>query len=760
MKKIVVGLLVVSVIIPGIAAASVTGDIVQGILSVPAKILNIFSFLKLSQPEKALSLVTVPSATVSSSLEIVSLSIDTPIFEGSKTPLTILLVNHGSSSISKAVFSTSIIQESRGKLKEKSAGSLVIRCGDNQAKEIPIGECQITDELVIRGDAGPATLVFSIKEGKSILAEYRVPVTIDPKPVLRSLVVARRGTVEGVVVSNPTGLECGRGSNCTGRFPISSTVTLNGSSTDPGATVNWLSGCDSVSSSTNTCEVLIDKNKRVVAQFEKKAVVVASGTLTVTKNNSLNNPIYAQNQSNARIGSYVFSASDAEPISVNRIEVGNLLSVSTSTPLFQSLKLMVGNVQFGTTQANVRPQTSSSFSGSLQIPAGQSKVVDVYADILSSQPGLYQVVSAITGCSALGLASFAQISCSYTPGQDITIGGQSNLNVLTDPVSPPAGHLAMGSVNNILAAFRFVATSSTEDIRVTRIAISDMVSSVATVKPSFSNLRLYQGNNLLGSVGAPISEGSSTYLYSFNLSTPLIIPQSGLAILALVGDVASYSSSGATDNSVHIFKITTSTNPLFDNPGEVVTAFGKTSNNSSSIILSSPVANRQTVLRSILYVSSTPLGATTNRIRTNVDDLANIYLTADSAGDVRLDEFIITLGGSALSQSTSSGNFLSLYDPTDGTSVSVSRASTSFAIFSNLNKIIPAGSTKVLRLRFNSLYGTKPEEAGASQSFSAIINSQFDVSYTTGLVGGTFGIGLSNYAAPMMLNTVQYISGT
>jgi hypothetical protein len=431
--------------------------------------------------------------------------------------------------------------------------------------------------------------------------------------------------------------------------------------------------------------------------------------------------------------------------------------------------LRVGTTQFGATQLFVQPSSTYTFSGSLNVPPGGSVTLDVYADILSSaQSRLYPGITAITGCSGSGALTFSPVSCNYTQGQDINIGGQANIQVSLDATSPPAGQLVMGSTGNNLAVFRFTETSNVEDVKITDLYILDRVISTATVKPSFVNLSLYSGNGVLlaqTSIGVP---DGNNYGHRFSFSTPLIVPKSGSVLLVLKGDISSFNSSGATDNSMHTFMIATSANPQKDTPSEVVTALGLTSNNTSSVVLSSPVAYAQRVLRTKLTVTVAPLGPVADRAKTVVDDLGNINFSADSAGGLLLNRVTITMNGSALgvpSSSTFYSNVV-LFDPDAGTSVNALWASSSVStatIFFDLNNYaVVAGTTKTFRFRVNSILA-KPGTAGVSQTLGASINYPWDVSYTTALSGGISGINLPATgmgAPPIPINSVTYTPGT
>ncbi|MEK7094193.1 MAG: hypothetical protein AAB903_02535, partial [Patescibacteria group bacterium] len=491
-----------------------------------------------------------------------------------------------------------------------------------------------------------------------------------------------------------------------------------------------------------------------------------SGTLiTASQNTAIGTQTVAAGQTGAKIGSYVLTPSSGEGVNLTSIQV----TMSGSGNLFSNLRLMVGSTQFGVTQPISSPNGIYNFAGALNVPADGTKVVDIYTDVLSSiSPILYPAVTSITNCVGSGAVTFTPAGGCSATGQAVMGAGQATIQVALDSGSPPASQLVMGSTNNTLGIFRFTETSNAEDVKVTQLYILDRVSSTAVVKPAFSNLTLYSGTTLLAQAGTPTFDGNA-YGYMFNFSTPLFVPRLGSVSLALKGDVASYSSSGATDNSRHVFGIAVSSNPQTDTPGEVVVALGHTSNATSAVVLSSPVGNTMTVLRTKLTVSGAGVGTTSGRAKSSVDDLGNITFTADSAGALLLNNITVTFAGSAPSGTAFYGSSqVRLYDPESGISYSgIAHYGTSITYDLN-NYAVSAGSSKTFRVRINSNLAagggtTAMAQAGVSQSLTALINAGADVTYTDALFGGTPGITLPTTgfgAPPISINSVTYASGT
>lgn len=500
-------------------------------------------------------------------------------------------------------------------------------------------------------------------------------------------------------------------------------------------------------------------------------LTLSANSLTVSKNAGVGTQTYSAGANGVKIGSYSLSASSAEGVNLNSFTV--LVGANgTST---QNLKLMVGSTQIGTTQPSVSANTSYTFSGNLNVPAGQSKTLDVYADILSGAPSgvTASTITTLSGCSGSGASTFTSVSCSSTAGQDIAFAGAASVTVAIDSATKAAGQIVMGSSGNELATFKFTETTNVEDVKITDLYLFQQVAATTTSKSAFtpSSLSFYNGATLVGTSNGSVTTYTSTsnpgpgYYYRFNFGTPVVVPRSGSVSLVLKGDVSSYSSSGATDNTTHVFKIVTATaDTALDTAAEVVTALGNTSNIASSVTLSSATGNAQTVLRSKVTVAGEALGVTTGRSKSAIDDLGRISFTADAAGAVKIQSLVVTIGGSAPSGVdffVTSGTPIKLYDEATGTSYNPTATSTTSVSFDLNNYSVSAGTTKkfVLRLNTEAPY-TDAASNGVSQTLSASLNAATSVTFTTADSGGTAGVNLPANAVPFTINSVSYAAGT
>jgi len=506
------------------------------------------------------------------------------------------------------------------------------------------------------------------------------------------------------------------------------------------------------------------------------ALTLASSALTVAKNTAVGTQTFSKGATNRKIGSYALSASSAEGVTINNVSV----LTSASSTNFTNLKVMVGSSQIGNTQGVLSASATYSFAGNFTVPAGQTSYVDVYADVLSGAgAATYTAVTTLSGCSGSGAVSYTAISCTSTGGQNVTIAGQATVRMSANTsLSPAAGQIVMGSTGNSLAAFQLTETTNIEDIKITDLYVFDSVSATGSVKSALSNLKLYKSTDLstvLANSGAATAIASGTaYYYAFHFFTPVVVPQANSVSLVLKGDVSSYTSQGATDNTTHVFKVATTTDTAFDTTQEVAVALGNTSNATSVVTLSSASGNTLTVLRSKVTATAAGLGVTTSRGKTATDDLGTITFAADSAGSVAINTVTITFSGSAPT-STAFLDGVTLLDAngisvmntsgvTNTTSSACTGGSSTCTKLWNLGSTtsgwnINGGSSYTFKVRA-STYNTAGAVASVAQTLALTINASTDVLYTDGLdSSATSTISLPASVVPITINSITFAAG-
>ena len=383
----------------------------------------------------------------------------------------------------------------------------------------------------------------------------------------------------------------------------------------------------------------------------------------------------------------------------------------------------------------------------------------------SAATGTVSIATTLNGISGTGVVSYTAISlATAVPGQSITFAGASTIQAGTDSTQVPSGQIVMGSTGNSLATYRFTETANVENVKITDLTITDVAqvaTSTAAPKAAFSNLTLWNGSTALGTAGSAVTvsqvtssttnSATSTYTYSFHFSNPVIVPQANSVSLVLKGDAASYSSAGATDNSIHTFSIAASSS---------IIALGATSNKATTIGSVSASGNPQTVLRSVLTVAVAPLGSTQNRSKGNPDDFGTITVAANNAGPVALNSLTVNFTGTAATSTLAS----TLIDANGNDVVAVGEAtSTGSTATTSVWTFTPgfqvsAGGSYVFKLRLNTI--AVPGATGISESLSANIQSVGSLVYSDSLdSSATTGLNLTSSIVPLTINSVTYAQG-
>ena len=261
---------------------------------------------------------------------------------------------------------------------------------------------------------------------------------------------------------------------------------------------------------------------------------------------------------------------------------------------------------------------------------------------------------------------------------------------------------------------------------------------------------------------------SQVYAYSFHFGTPVVVPQANSISLVLKGDAASYSSNGATDDSVHTFLIATSS---------AITALGATSNLLTTITAITPgtaSGNAQTVLRSVLTATVAASGGSSHN-KSNPDTVGTVTFTANNAGPAALDSVKVTWSGSLITNAAASStintflNDVTLIDQSGNNVVTAGEAKMATSSSNPYTSVwtfgtgpsgfqVSAGGSYTFTLRVNSTDVTGV--ANTSQSLGANIQAAGDVQYTDSLDSkGQTGLGLPASVVPLTINSITYPIG-
>ncbi len=493
------------------------------------------------------------------------------------------------------------------------------------------------------------------------------------------------------------------------------------------------------------------------------ALTLSTTPLTVTKNGAFANQTYAKGASAVKIGSYVFTASSAEGVNVSNFTV----SVNSSSTNFQNLKAMIGSTKVGSTYSTLSSGNYTFSGNNFAVPVGGTAVVDIYADILTTNTGAMGSVTSFVSCTGTGATTNTSVSCSGTPaGQTVTVSTGPTLTISNNN-SGASRQVVLGSTGVSLGKILLTDTAGIEPIRLQEIKFN--LNTGSSVGAAFTNLQLYDanGNAIAGAGPVSMTSAAPSFVADFNFGTAatLTVPQAGTLAVELRGNVAPFVVGGGS--------IENATTSIAISATSSVVAYGKSSNTSVTVT-GTPSFATLTTLRSKLTLAGTSLGSdsacgsytggsTTARSRTTTDYVGCLKISADPSGqEVKVNTLSLRFVGGALS--TASAFNVNLIDPSTGSAYDGSSqqsctptGNSCSVTFSFTGTPVSSGSTKGVAIKVDS--SNYFVSANLGQSMDVNLNAATDVNWGDGAVSGSTANGLnlsSDVSVPLNLAHVTY----
>ena len=503
-------------------------------------------------------------------------------------------------------------------------------------------------------------------------------------------------------------------------------------SLNPNVTCNKNNAC------SLTVPTVAGKYTKVVARFYR-ASTPSGAILSATKNSAIANPRYVSGASGVKIGSFVLTSN-----SVDSITVGNLQFAlsALNSPNLQNLKIWVNGLQFGATRSTLGSGGVYDFFGNINIPSGGSVIVDVTADILNNSPtGTFNSLIALNNWLAFVNSSHIGVPFGgIVYGQNVIIANdRTTLTISRDSMTASAGNVIMGSTGNSLFTLR-LSNNNFEDIKLSDLTITD-TQVVPTTVSSFYSLEIYDGAIKVASTPS-LYLTSPFSIYSkanFSFPTPIIIPKNASKSLTVKGSVATFDSNGAVSGSEHVFSIASTST------ADIV-VIGKDSQLSANVKTSGiPEGNKIKVVKSDSDISSNIIGSQNNRVRTTVDDLANISFSADPSGDVILNSISFKFAGTLLSTTSSAATIsaISLLDASTNLAPAgcASLCKDSITLVTTTDReakfnftapfILTRGTSKTFKIRMDS--SVAGDALGIVENLSVFFDASTDVIWSDGI---------------------------
>lgn len=179
--------------------------------------------------------------------------------------------------------------------------------------------------------------------------------------------------------------------------------------------------------------------------------VVTAGAASVTfaASNAVTDQAIASNASNVRIGSFVIQAGSNEGVRVTNIQTELDGAATAEVTDFTNLRLSSngGLLVGGANPSPQNPSSSNNFSVDFTVAAGQSKIVDVYADVTGATDG-EKIIMQLT-LTARGATSNVSITAGVSDidGQTMTVGSGALDTVTVVSSTATSAHYIIGGTN-------------------------------------------------------------------------------------------------------------------------------------------------------------------------------------------------------------------------------------------------------------------------------------------------------------------------
>jgi hypothetical protein len=480
-----------------------------------------------------------------------------------------------------------------------------------------------------------------------------------------------------------------------------------------------------------------------------------------------------QNSTGNTLAVYRFTeTSNVENVKVTQLNVVDLVGTTTvvtshsaggslyyALPAFSNVTLWNGSTELGTAASPVWNGTNgynyafNSFTNTLIVPQGNSVSLTLKGDAGSYTNGSMTDASTQT----------------FEVLNGTTTGGSTGY--------PASSTLAVSLPS-------LIATSTTVSVQATAGGYTSVWLNVPLAAATTTTAEQQLIANGLATQFLTLPATSTVGSVSTSTACTVVVTGAGTTKLNASGAVFGYS--GAITTTADNAGAGTVTGVTING----IVAMGATSNKTALVTLSNANGNKQTVLRSTLAVSATPV---TGLPPASFQQIGSITLTANSSGDDVLNLLNLTIGGAGASTSTTNSSFLTslvLKDPSgnDITSVSdalatttysatgttvgnnvktwtfypnaINNASTSQSSYGKNALDITAGNSYTLTL-WGDL-STIPGIGNTSQSLTASINSMGDLTYYDGSFNTNSTpslIGLTTNQVPITVTSLQTGAG-
>ena len=462
---------------------------------------------------------------------------------------------------------------------------------------------------------------------------------------------------DGVQVGSTADIAAGASATTT--FTFGSTFIVKAGGTSKVEIFGDAKKADSTSySNTNTIQIELytgSSNGQKMSSLGTTAVpaaatianslTITSSSLTMTEYSGFADATVVAGTNNARLGSFILAAGASEAVSVSSITVtldSSPNEVGSVSNMY--LKDHATGVQLGDTV--VTPSTSNIISVNFTLPVSGTKVIDLYANIISgSNPGNW---TANIDADGSGLDTGNAVSATAADIQTMTVG--SGALYPANGSQPSSELLLAGTTGNSIAQFSFTAANEGFTIREMKFKTeSNFASSVAQITLTYQN---EAGTTKTASLPLTASAANSNATATF-VGLDFYVPKESSRNIDVSIDTVLQSSSGQTtgNNGKIYLDFDEGFKATGDSGTDVTSLTGQTddlSNSSMYIVKSKPTVSKVAITGS--PSSNSPL--------------FKFKVVSDALGEIELKQVGFTFVTSGASIES-----VKLYDSASGTAL-------------------------------------------------------------------------------------------
>jgi hypothetical protein len=338
---------------------------------------------------------------------------------------------------------------------------------------------------------------------------------------------------------------------------------------------------------------------------------IQTGLLGLAKDAGYADQNINPNTSAVKIGSFVLqNQSSSESVRVTNLAVALAETTTTGFTNYASL--------YTSENMNpVQPQATNNFSVNFTLAPGAVKTVGIFVNTASATTGTLRTTLTV---SSLGVASNVSATSAATTGQMMTLGAGTVTNppTFTASASASAQYIAAagGASDATLARYNFQSTSGSSTITELKFTTTGTAGAITSIK--------------VGGVSAPVI-GTLAWLTGLNINVPQGGSGANVDVLISYANVGISGIASASTGGLDLTYV------KYTSGGTTATFSPTVSSNTMTMVGSKPAV--------ALGLPNGASGSSVTGLSVGTKYVADVRVTADAKGDVKIDTLPLTFTG-------------------------------------------------------------------------------------------------------------------